>query len=120
MTNDLVNHPSHYQSHPIFRGECFDYTRHMTFGQGNAFKYLWRMDMKGSALLDVRKAIWYLENNDYYVGLPNHLRLALMYDLKEFREQHGDKGTTYLFGEAMYTTALGYGKTAIALLRNAV
>lgn len=57
---DVVNHPKHYTSHPVFSGECIKYTRHMTFAQGNAFKYLWRCTMKGKYVEDLKKAMWYL------------------------------------------------------------
>ncbi len=57
---DLVNRPAHYTVHPVFTGECHDYAKHMTFDQGNAFKYLWRCAAKGDMVENVRKALWYL------------------------------------------------------------
>ena len=65
---DPVNHPKHYTSslakcskcaHPI---ECIDVTRHMSFNIGNAMKYEWRADMKGAAVEDLEKAVWYLQD----------------------------------------------------------
>lgn len=58
---DMVNHPNHYTAHPAFTGECHDYTKYMTFDQGNAAKYLWRCAAKGDMEENIRKAIWYLE-----------------------------------------------------------
>lgn len=58
---DMVNHPPHYTVHPVFTGECHDYAKHMTFDQGNAFKYLWRCAAKGDMTENVRKAVWYLK-----------------------------------------------------------
>lgn len=64
---DAVNHPRHYNAlgatcakcgHPI---ECIDVVRHMGFNDGNAVKYLWRREHKGS-LEDLRKARWYLDD----------------------------------------------------------
>lgn len=64
---DPVNHPLHYTQgdarcsqcgHPI---ECIDVAEHRNFALGNALKYLWRCDHKGSPETDIRKAIWYLE-----------------------------------------------------------
>ena len=57
---DMVNHPPHYTGHPS-GVECIQITEHMSFCIGNAIKYLWRADMKGSSIEDMRKAIWYIE-----------------------------------------------------------
>lgn len=63
---DPVNHPPHYNSHPARCEcgtpiECIHVTEHMNFCIGNAVKYLWRCDLKGNAVQDIKKAIWYLE-----------------------------------------------------------
>jgi hypothetical protein len=60
MTLDLVNHPPHYKSHPS-GVECIQITEHMSFCLGNAVKYIWRADLKGDAIEDLRKAQWYIE-----------------------------------------------------------
>jgi hypothetical protein len=57
---DMVNHPPHYTDHPS-GVECIQITEHMGFCIGNAIKYLWRADLKGSAIEDLRKASWYIE-----------------------------------------------------------
>ena len=64
MSNDMVNHPEHYETNGI---ECIDA---MVASQGkeavsnycvcNAFKYIWRHQHKGKSLEDIQKAIWYL------------------------------------------------------------
>lgn len=59
MTADLVNHPAHYNTHPS-GVECITITEHMNFCLGNAFKYIWRADLKRDAIEDLRKAAWYL------------------------------------------------------------
>jgi hypothetical protein len=56
---DLVNHPPHYTSHPSGI-ECIELTRLMGFDLGNAFKYLWRCNLEGNKLEDLKKALWYL------------------------------------------------------------
>jgi hypothetical protein len=33
----------------------------MGFNLGNALKYIWRADLKGHAIEDLRKARWYIE-----------------------------------------------------------
>ena len=60
MSSDNVNHPKHYTSHPS-GVECIQVAEHMSFTLGNALKYIWRADLKGDALEDLRKARWYLD-----------------------------------------------------------
>jgi len=57
--NDLVNHPPHYTAHPS-GVECIQVTEHMNFCLGNAVKYIWRADLKGDAIEDLKKAVWYV------------------------------------------------------------
>jgi hypothetical protein len=57
---DMVNHPPHYRAHPS-GVECIAVTEHMTFNLGNAVKYIWRADLKGDAIEDLRKAVWYIQ-----------------------------------------------------------
>ena len=54
-----VNKPKHYNSHPSGI-ECIQITQHMNFCCGNAIKYIWRADEKENAIQDLKKAIWYL------------------------------------------------------------
>lgn len=58
---DNVNNPSHYTSHKSGI-ECIDVTRHMSFNLGNATKYIWRCDLKKDAIEDLRKAVFYLND----------------------------------------------------------
>lgn len=58
---DNVNHPRHYTSHPS-GVECIQITRHMSFNVGNAVKYLWRADLKGATIEDLKKARWYIDD----------------------------------------------------------
>ena len=60
LHEDAVN-PSHYKSHPS-GVECIEITQHMTFNLGNVIKYLWRSDLKGHPVEDLKKAAWYLKN----------------------------------------------------------
>lgn len=61
--NDNVNHPQHYTNGGI---ECID-AMISAFGKEavmiycriNAFKYIWRSDLKGH-VEDIQKAAWYL------------------------------------------------------------
>lgn len=60
---DSVNHPRHYTAHPSGI-ECIEITRHMGFNLGNAFKYIWRADLKhdDGGLEDLEKSIWYIRD----------------------------------------------------------
>lgn len=66
---DMVNHPPHYAraaTHPS-GVECIEIVRDLPFCLGNAIKYLYRAEYKGSAAEDYRKAAWYLRE---YVRRP--------------------------------------------------
>lgn len=55
---DKIN-PTHYKGHPS-GVECITITEHMGFNLGNAVKYIWRADLKGNAVEDLKKAAWYI------------------------------------------------------------
>ena len=57
--NDNVNNPKHCTSHPSGI-DCIQITEHMGFCLGNAVKYVWRADLKGDAIEDLEKAVWYI------------------------------------------------------------
>jgi hypothetical protein len=59
--HDPVNSPRHYTSHPSGI-ECIQVTRYMNFNRGNAIKYIWRAGEKGAEIEDLKKAIWYLQD----------------------------------------------------------
>ena len=61
MKKDLVNHPSHYTSHPSGI-EAIQVTRWMNFNLGNAMKYIWRAGLKSDAIEDLRKAEFYIKD----------------------------------------------------------
>jgi hypothetical protein len=77
-TNDSVNHPKHYTSHPS-GVECIQITEHYNFCVGNAMKYLWRQGLKSEEgmdpivkqIEDCKKACWYL--NRHIDGLKSKL-----------------------------------------------
>ena len=56
---EKINHPKHYNSLPS-NIECIDVVEHFNFNTGNAIKYLWRHGLKGEALDDLEKALWYV------------------------------------------------------------
>lgn len=59
--SETVNHPRHYNTHPAGI-ECIVPARLMGFNTGNVLKYVWRSGLKGPALVDLKKALWYLED----------------------------------------------------------
>lgn len=61
MSNDQINRPSHYTSHPSGI-EAIVIAERLNFCLGNAFKYLFRCSHKGNALEDLKKAEWYLNH----------------------------------------------------------
>lgn len=58
---DMVNHPPHYAD-TVPGVECIDVARHFNFNRGNAIKYVWRAGAKGDEVEDLRKAVWYLND----------------------------------------------------------
>ena len=60
LQSDPINHPVHYTVHPSGI-ECIQITEHMNFNLGNSVKYIWRADLKGDAVEDLKKARWYLD-----------------------------------------------------------
>lgn len=78
--SDPVNHPPHYTAHPS-GVECIQITEHMNFNLGNAMKYIWRADEKGSDIQDLKKAAWYiareLARREKHAETAGHLRSTL-------------------------------------------
>ena len=58
--SDNVKHPKHYTSHPSGI-ECIEIVQYMGFCIGCAIKYLWRADLKGNAIEDLKKAKQYID-----------------------------------------------------------
>ena len=61
---DLVNHPTHYNSGGVECIQAIEASMELEAFQGylkgNTLKYIWRMSYKGKALEDCEKAQWYL------------------------------------------------------------
>ena len=57
--NDLVDHPSHYVANRIII-EPVDLTELLPHPLASAVEYILRAPFKGSELLDLRKAVWWL------------------------------------------------------------
>lgn len=61
MSKEMVNHPKHYNNHPS-EIEAIDVIRSMCFNIGNGFKYIYRRNDKNNAIQDLKKAIWYIDD----------------------------------------------------------
>lgn len=66
QAEDLINHPSHYQSLVDGGPECIDAIRaalgadgFIAFLRGVVIAYTWRCGRKGHAVEDAEKAKWY-------------------------------------------------------------
>lgn len=64
--SDPVNHPAHYTSGPKHSAcgdpiECIDIVESMTLPIGSAIQYLWRYQLKGEPIQDLRKAAFYIQ-----------------------------------------------------------
>jgi hypothetical protein len=66
MTNDVVNHPSHYNAHKYEVIDIIDEFFGDNYNLGNVFKYMARCKYKGKEVEDLKKARWYL---DHYITL---------------------------------------------------
>lgn len=58
MTEDMVNHPNHYQDECGV--ECIEITEPLSYSIGNAVKYVYRWKDKGDPLENLKKAQWFL------------------------------------------------------------
>jgi len=83
---DPVNHPAHYTEHPS-DVECIHITEHMGFNLGNAVKYIWRADLKGSAIQDLEKARWYIACELVKRGLATEPAVERCQSVSIFRER---------------------------------
>ena len=70
MEKENVNHPIHYCRGNL---ECIDVMESVfgiketkAFCKLNAFKYLFRAEMKSNEIEDIDKAIWYLKKHQEY------------------------------------------------------
>jgi len=61
--NETVNHPAHYQAtnNKYETIKVID-AWELGFSLGNAVKYISRAGKKGSAVEDLKKALWYIEH----------------------------------------------------------
>lgn len=92
MTNDLVNHPAHYEEQSIHL-EPIDFCERLPFCEGNAIKYCFRAGHKegASELLDLKKAQWYLNRrrSDAALEMPEEDRASFRNMSWYFKRSNG-------------------------------
>ena len=107
---DNVNHPKHYTSGFRFKkAECIDFTKHMSFCRGNAFKYVWRCGLKGDkdkAIEDLNKAKWYLTHTQYETDHTSFEELNAVFFLLQEEETHKYKALKFIV-TGFFGTAIG-------------
>ena len=65
---DMINHPTHYTSSLATCSNCghsieaIDVVRHHNFNIGSAIKYLWRHGLKDDTIQDLKKSVWYIND----------------------------------------------------------
>ena len=86
QTNDLVNSPKHYKNmSATITIEPIEITSQLDFDLGNCFKYLFRYKHKGSPLLDLQKAEYYLNHALNHKKLNKRYSKILHLDNLAFR-----------------------------------
>lgn len=69
-----ISRPAHYNSNPSGL-ECIIVAEKMDFCLGNAWKYLFRCELKGAVLDDLEKALWYVNRSQVFMvsgeGVPD-------------------------------------------------
>ena len=103
--NDPVN-PHHYKSREI---ECIELVELLPFCEGNAVKYLWRAGLKGPALEDYKKALWYVNRARAGKALMAHRPRPFNWILQRALTEFSDE----TIRQTIKTIALG--KLAIAV-----
>lgn len=67
VTPDLVNHPPHYISGRKYEPIDVIADWDLSFCLGNAVKYISRAGRKDDTIQDLKKAVWYLEREIYFL-----------------------------------------------------
>ena len=71
-TSQNAVNPKHYKSHPSGI-ECIEIRRLLTSNRSDAIKYLWRLGQKDDSNQELKKAIWYLNDEfNYFAGIVEY------------------------------------------------
>ncbi|HFC8549640.1 TPA: DUF3310 domain-containing protein [Neisseria lactamica] len=98
MTDNI--NPSHYRQHAH---ECIEFTQHLNFNLGNAFKYIWRHREKNGRE-DLEKAMWYLKRQRDDAPKFKKLKSKRYFKLCNKLEACGfDTDTDAALGAILYT-----------------
>ena len=83
MSEDMVNHPPHYNNHPSGI-ECNEVREHiLNSNLSDAYKYCWREGDKDESVQELRKAIWYLNSEfNRLLNYPSQVMPVLPQDVE--------------------------------------
>lgn len=101
-TDDPVNHPSHYTSHPSGI-ETYDLIRDLPFGPASAVKYVVRHRLKGNPAQDLKKALWNLQDAQKH-GVTFAVSAELHELVRRFIEKE-EQGWVTVFMSRLYYSA---------------
>lgn len=93
LTDQMINHPPHYNAYSI---EVIEVTRYCSFDVGNAVKYMLRHPYKGASEQDLGKALWYIDDHIAAFGRSRELiskdsaRNKLITLAREYKDNGGD------------------------------
>lgn len=100
MTDNI--NPKHYRQHAH---ECIEFTQHLNFNLGNAFKYIWRHREKNGRE-DLEKAMWYLKRQRDDAPKFKKLKNKRYFKLCQKLEACGfDTDTDAALGAILYAAA---------------
>ena len=102
MTDNI--NPKHYRQHAH---ECIEFTMHLNFNLGNAFKYIWRHKEKNGRE-DLKKAIWYLERQRYHAPKFKKLKCRRYDEMYSNLKDCGfDDGTKHALRSVLFIAYYG-------------
>jgi hypothetical protein len=105
---DMVNHPLHYTSHPSGI-ECIDIAENLSFNVGNAFKYIFRSDLKDDTVTNLEKARFYMYRELSYITKS----LAVLQEVTRYETPQRARLMRAITG---YTALLGEFQSAVMIL----
>ncbi|HFC8548764.1 TPA: DUF3310 domain-containing protein [Neisseria lactamica] len=110
MTDNI--NPKHYRQHAH---ECIEFTQHLNFNLGNAFKYIWRHREKNGRE-DLEKAMWYLKRQRDDAPKFKKLKIRRYYELTEKLDVCGFNAATEQALSVILCAAMEYNEKSIGLV----
>lgn len=102
---EKINHPKHYNNHPS-GVEIITIIRSCSFNIGNAIKYLFRRNDKDNILENMKKALWYIDDEikrrsryNYFLRLPNLFKYNEYIERSKLVEKIINNENNFVIGE---------------------